>query len=394
MRRPRTADLAIAGIVLAEMFGTSLWFSVNAVADALRAEWGLLPTDLGHLTSAVQAGFIAGTFLFAISGLADRFPASRVFATCAVLGAIANAGFILLDGAFGAALLLRFLTGLTLAGIYPIGMKMVMSWAPERAGQMLGWLVGMLVLGTGLPHLIRGTGATPDWEAVFLTASALATLAGVAVLWLGDGPHHAHRAGLRWGGALRAFANPRFRAAAMGYFGHMWELYAFWTLVPFLVVVAGLKDTAEGTYLTTFLVFLAGAAGCVIGGFASRRWGNANIALVALGGSAFLCLIFPLLGSAPAGVLLLALLSWGALVVADSPQFSALAADACDRRDVGAALAMMNSLGFAISILSIELVIRYLPTIDAHVAWLLLPGPLFGLLVMRRTFGRLAVRAG
>jgi len=392
MGRPRSADLAIAVIVLAEMFGTSLWFSVNAVADALQTAWRLQPNDLGHLTSAVQAGFICGTFLFALSGLADRFPASRVFAVCAVLGAISNAAFITLDGALGAALTLRFVTGLALAGIYPIGMKMVMSWAPERAGQMLGWLVGMLVLGTGLPHLIRGTGATPDWQTVFLVASSLAVLAGAAVLWLGDGPHHGRRARLRWGGALQAFAIPRFRAAALGYFGHMWELYAFWTLVPYLVLGARLDTSTEGTYLAAFLVFLAGAIGCVGGGFISRRRGNANVAMVALGGSAGLCLLYPLLEGAAPGLLLLALVIWGGFVVADSPQFSALAAAACDRRDVGAALALMNSIGFGISIVSIELAVRYLPTTGAHIAWLLLPGPLLGLLFMRQTFGPVADR--
>lgn len=380
----RAKRLAIVVIVMAEMFGTSLWFSVNAVTDSLMHSWQITLVDLGHLTSAVQLGFICGTFLFAISGLADRYSASRIFFVCAVLGAIANAGFANTEGILVHAMALRFATGLALAGIYPIGMKLVMSWAPEKAGEMLGWLVGMLVLGTGLPQFIRGLGITPDWQMVFYSASALAVVAGVAVVLLGDGPHHGQHRQLRWGAVFDALREPRFRSAALGYFGHMWELYAFWAIVPFFVADVGRGIDADITYLAAGFVFLAGGAGCVLGGIVSRRHGSARVAIVALAGSAGMCLIYPWLHDQAYGLVIGGLFVWGFFVVADSPQFSALAAAACSKASVGGALAFMNSIGFAISVISIELVTRSWALHDASVAWILLPGPLFGLWAMRR----------
>lgn len=375
------ASLTVVLIVVAEMLGTSLWFSVNAIAEGLREAWGIDALAVGHLTSAVQGGFITGTLLFAVSGLADRYSASRIFAFSALLGGISNAALTLLSGDLSLALLLRFVTGLALAGIYPIGMKLVMSWSPDKAGQVLGWLVGMLALGTGLPHLVRGMDLSPDWDFVLYTTSVLAIVAGITVAALGDGPHHAQRRRLRWGAAARAFARPHYRAAAFGYFGHMWELYAFWAVVPYLLIRFAPGLEAEARYLVAFGVFLSGAIGCILGGLASRRLGNARVAMFALGGSAAMCLLFPLTAGLSLPLLLLTLFLWGFLVVADSPQFSALAAAASNREDIGVALTTMNTVGFAISIVSIEMATRLIEA--DYLPWLLLPGPLLGLWAMR-----------
>lgn len=305
------ARLAIAIIVLAEFFGTSLWFSANAVADSLHRDWGLTVPELGHLTSAVQLGFISGTFLIAFSGLADRYSASRIFAICALLGAAANAAFALASAGLATALVYRFITGLALAGIYPIGMKLVVSWAPQKAGNVLGWLVGMLVFGSGLPHLVRGLDLSPTWQGVVIAASAAALLAALMVGWLGDGPHHAIARRLQWGGVLRVFRIPDFRAAALGYFGHMWELYAFYAVVPLLIAHwQGMAPTHE-VYLIAAGVFAAGGVGCILGGVISRHWGSARVAIVALAGSAGCCLFYPLLPQMAGPMVLALLLTWG-----------------------------------------------------------------------------------
>ena len=373
----------VATIVIAQLFGTSLWFSANSAAGSLMQAWGISEADIGLLTNAVQLGFILGTLTFALTGLADRFEASKIFLVCALLGALANAAFALLATGLSSGLPLRFAVGFSLAGVYPLGMKLVVSWVPERAGTVLSQLVGMLTLGTALPHGIRLAGADWPWQQTILVSSLLASVAALMIWQLGDGPHLKRQPGasrIRLGRVLTAFSIPQYRASALGYFGHQWELYAFWTITPALLVAAGLAErgTPEISGLS-FLIIGIGSLGCVFGGWWSQSIGSARVAATALTASAICCALFPLIAHTAPAWLMLVLMVWGATVVADSPHFSALSAKACPPEIVGSALTLQNALGFAITMISIQIGTAVVDTWGVYTAWLLLPGPLFGL---------------
>ncbi len=377
---------------MAQLLGCTLWFSINAVADVLIVDLGLAPVDLGALTAAVQIGFISGTLILGFTGLADHLPASRMMAIAAFLGACLNAAFVIVVDSLESAVLLRFLIGLCLAGIYPLGMKLIVSWSHDLPGFALGLLVGMLTLGTALPHGLAAFGSGWDWRWVLGAVSVLALGAAALVAAIGEGPYGIPKTGpLRMGAILQAFRLPAYRGAALGYFGHMWELYAFWMLVPWLVATAlGPDATPRAISALSFLVIGVGTLGAIWAGWMSRQWGSARLAWASLCASGTVCLLYPWVQSIGTSVALSALVIWGFFVVADSAQFSALSAKACAPEDVGSALAIQNSLGFAISVGSILWVSALVEDGSVEVVWWLLIGPLFGLIAMRRDLWRLA----
>ena len=376
-------------IVLSQFAGTSLWFAGNAVLPDLQAELGLAGNAVASITSAVQLGFIAGTLVFAVLAIADRFLPSRAFLACALLGAIANALVIAtpaLAEPYPAILALRFATGFFLAGIYPVGMRIAAGWYREGLGNALGWLVGALVLGTAFPHLLKGLGQSMPWSTVLASLSIIAAAGGVAMAVLvHDGPYGAKGTKFDPRAVFQIFASRKLRASAFGYFGHMWELYTFWALVPLLLAGYATKNgTALNVPAWSFAIIGAGAIGCVAGGYASRTIGSAKVAFAQLSLSGLCCLASPLAFLLPVPFFLAFLVAWGIFVVGDSPQFSALNAANAPKALVGSTLTLVNCIGFAITIPSIALAARLADALPLE--WLFVPvaaGPVLGLLATR-----------
>ncbi len=379
-------------IVLAQFCCTSLWFAGNAVAPELAAQFGLPPGFVASLTSAVQLGFIAGTLAFALLAVADRVSPSRVFAASALLAAGCNLALNAPGLGPDGLLACRFLTGFFLAGIYPVGMKIAADYYAEGLGRSLGFLVGALVLGTAFPHLLRGLlSDSLPWPAVTQATSALAALGGLAlVVLVPDGPHRRPGQRLRPAALLAGFREPQFRAAAFGYWGHMWELYTFWAFVPAMLTAFNAARPVAAALpvpLLSFAIIGGGSLACVGAGLLAQRRGARPVAAGALALSGLCCLVSPLvLGSASAPLLLAFLGFWGLVVVADSPLFSTLVASSAPAPTRATALTLVTCLGFALTIVSIQLTSLLARSLDPRYLFLPLAiGPALGLWAL---FGR------
>lgn len=369
-------------LVLAQLAGTSLWFAVNAVMPDLQRDLGWPATAVGTLTSALQLGFIAGTLVFALLAIADRFRPTRVFFWCALLGAACTVGAWAMVEQFSALLVWRFATGFFLAGIYPVGMKIASQWYRQGLGAALGYLVGALVLGSASPHALRALADALPWPSIMLGVAALAALGGLLILNLGEPPQaQARVTTLQWQALRTLWTDWRVRSSVGGYFGHMWELYTLWVLMPLI-----LATRLDGVSLSwaAFIMVGSGALGCVLGGHAAKRWGSARVARLQLGTSGLCCVLAPWLIDAPYVVFYLWLWVWGITVAGDSPQFSALTASNAPAQAVGSVLTLTNSIGFAISIVSIMLFVWLTQWVP--LGWLLTGlalGPALGLWALR-----------
>lgn len=374
-------------IVLSQFFCTSLWFAGNAVMGDIAKQLQLEPSYLAYLTSAVQLGFITGTLVFAILGIADRFSPVRVFFTCALIAAAVNALACLPGTDAAIILMLRFTIGFFLAGIYPVGMKIASDHYPQGLGKSLGFLVGALVLGTALPHLLKNLMATLPWRYVILSTSILAALGGCTmILLVPDGPERKQGVALNPAAFLQSFRNRQFRAAAFGYFGHMWELYAFWAFVPMMLTAYHnrFSNAVLNVPLLSFLIIGMGALACAASGIISKYLGVKKAATIALTISCTCCLVSPLfLFTGSTWILISFLLVWAIAVIADSPLFSTLVAQNAYQQSRGTALTIVNCFGFAVTIVSIQLISGLRTAENARYIYMLLAiGPVWGLMAL------------
>ena len=371
-------------IVISQFLCTSLWFAGNAIMPEIIANLQLRDSFLAHLTSAIQFGFITGTLTFAVLTISDRFSPSLVFLVSAILAGIFNL-VISFDGISVLNILIfRFLTGFFLAGIYPIGMKIASDYYQKGLGKSLGFLVGALVLGTAFPYLLKNFTSNFPYKYVIYGTSALSILGGIIMyVSVPDGPHRKVGQQLQFNTFFTVFRNKKFQAAAFGYFGHMWELYAFWAFVP--VILKFYKnqfpDITLNIPLFSFLIIASGSVACVLSGQFSERFKPKNIATFALSASCICCLVSPFfLSQNSITILLIFLFFWGMMVVADSPLFSTLVAQNAPEVSRGTSLTIVNCIGFAITIVSIQFINAISNHVDTEYLYTFLSvGPLLGL---------------
>lgn len=377
----------LALLAITQLLGMSLWMGFSAVVERLHDEWVLDEARRGWLTTATQLGFVAGTAVAAVLNLADVLPARWLFTISASSGALVNA-LLTTSSGYESALWCRAATGFFLAGVYPPGMKMAATWFKRGRGFAIGLLIGALTIGKGGPYLVRGIAAT--WEGVVLTCSAAAAVAALAVaLGYRDGPHAFPRRPFSWGLLGAVWRDRPTRLAIGGYLGHMWELYAMWIWVPaFVTASLAASGAAVGEWARNSLSFLAigtGAVGCLWGGWLADRVGRERTVTIALVASGACSLLVGLSFGGSPWLLAIVLAVWGFFVVADSAQFSTLVTEVAPPHAVGTALTLQTSMGFFLTMITIQGV----PHLEDSWGWqwafaFLALGPAFGVWCMRR----------
>jgi len=381
-------------LAVAELLGMSLWFAASAVSTQLAQSWSLTRAESGWLTTIVQLGFVCGTATAALLNLADVLPSRSYFAVAALIGAAANAGLVA-SGGFVVALALRFVTGFSLAGVYPPAMKMASTWFRARRGLAIGTVVGALTVGKATPYLVHALpNAGPP--TVILTASAFAVVAAVLVgVWYADGPYPFPPRQFSWGLVRSVFERREWRLATGGYLGHMFELYSFWTWIPAFIAASVASEAIASTHaidarvsLIAFGTIAVGGFGCVWGGLVADHRGRERLVMLAMALSGSCALLIPFAFGRSLWIVASLAWAWGFFVIADSAQFSALVTESVPPHAVGTALTIQTSLGFLLTMVSIQLI----PPLVGVVGWkwvfpILAIGPALGIAAIKRLTG-------
>ncbi len=395
-QRQRGKLFSIAILLLAEVAAMGVWFSASTAVAVIKRTDAISAFDEALLTSAVQFGFVAGTLMSALLSLPDRYDLRRLFAGSALVAAVATGTLAFIAPTGGAVVVLRFITGMCMAGVYPVGMRLAATWAQADLGLLIGLLVGALTIGSASPHLVAAylmpAAGGPDWRTIYAVAALCAAGAALLIGLAGIGPNLRKAARIDPAKIAQAWRQPAVRLANLGYLGHMWELYAMWAWLALFLqqtfATRGIADARSRAELLTFAAIAIGGIGAWFGGWLADRVGRTAVTIGAMAISASCAALMGWLDQAPMAVLVTVALIWGISVIADSAQFSASVTELAEPSSIGTLLTAQTCAGFLLTLVSIHLV----PDIVEWLGWrggfgMLAIGPALGCVAMWRLRG-------